>query len=320
MANKLSNWKLTALGCFAASLLCGCEKTPSNVTTPEVSDTIAVPASDTATAKQGQNANTVAPPKKPKVISKASKDLINYMNSSADSAKYAGGIFHRMAEDSPEYTRRLLNSEYSRFIIVDKEAMAVALFDSYGREELRYGIACARNYGDKVSKGDSRTPEGFFSAQGIYDSTDWLFTDDNGRTSQKKGQFGPRFIRISAPNTSQIGIHGTCAPGSIGRRCSHGCIRVTNQNILELVKYVTIGMPIIVSPSDKDVEVNRREGRNIAQVTINAGVRRKHITEKPQPTHSTLDSSTIKIETPVDDLPATEPSDPAPQQVPDSIN
>ena len=68
-------------------------------------------------------------------------------------------------------------------------------------------MACAKNYGTKHKKADSRTPEGFFEVEGIYNSTDWLYTDDDGVTSKKKGQFGPRFIRLKIPVTSQIGIH-----------------------------------------------------------------------------------------------------------------
>lgn len=220
-----------------------------------------------------------------RVTTEETSELLNYMDSSADADKYASGILHRMAYDSPEYTKRLLNSEYSHFIIVDKQAMELALFDRYGREELRYGIACGRNFGSKAKRGDCRTSEGFFSAEGIYDSTDWLYTDDNGRTSKKKGQYGPRFVRLLIPGTSAIGIHGTCAPGSIGRRTSHGCIRVKNDNILELVKHVTIGMPIIVSPSDRDVKVNKNEGRYIAQVTINPDSKRNPVAEKEAEKH-----------------------------------
>ena len=130
-------------------------------------------------------------------------------------------------------------------------------------------MACAKNYGSKHQKADSRTPEGFFSAQGVYDSTDWLFTDDNGVTSKKRGQFGPRFIRLRTPVTSQIGIHGTCAPWSIGARCSHGCIRITNEQIMELVEYVEVGMPIIVSPGLKDTKVNMAEGYDIPWISTN---------------------------------------------------
>lgn len=195
--------------------------------------------------------------------SKSLADIKDFMNESEDSEKYAEGIIQNIAEESEEYAYKLLCNKYDRFIVVDKSRMKVVLFDKYGRMEKTYGMACAKNYGTKHKKGDSCTPEGFFSVEGIYDSTDWLFTDDNGVTSQKKGQFGPRFIRIRIPNTSQIGIHGTCAPWSIGSRASHGCIRIKNENILELVDLVEPGMPVIIVPGRKDIAQNLREGVDI---------------------------------------------------------
>ena len=194
---------------------------------------------------------------------------IEFMKNSGDWDKYSEGIIPQMAEDCLEYAQKLINSPYDRFIVVDKHRMYVILFDKYGREEKSYCMACAKNYGSKHKKADSRTPEGFFSAQGVYDSTDWLFRDDNGKLSRKRGQFGPRFIRLRTPVTSQIGIHGTCAPKSIGSRCSHGCIRITNEQILELVEFVEVGMPIIVSPSLKDTEVNKAEGYDIPWISTN---------------------------------------------------
>lgn len=197
-----------------------------------------------------------------------SNDAINFMKESSHWEKYSEGIILRMAEENLEYAQKLLNNIYQRFIVVDKGLMKVILYDRYGRKEREYKMACGKNYGTKQEKADSRTPEGFFYAEGIYDSTDWLFTDDNGVTSKVKGQFGPRFIRLKIPTTSQIGIHGTCAPWSIGNRCSHGCIRITNENILELVEFVEVGMPIIVNPGRKDILVNMRDSIDVKWITI----------------------------------------------------
>ncbi|MCM1005830.1 MAG: L,D-transpeptidase [Prevotella sp.] len=207
-------------------------------------------------------------PQIPQISFATTQDALEYMTSSADATKYAEGILPQMAEDELSYAEKLLNNQYDKFLIIDKQLMRVGLFDKFGREILSYGIACARNYGTKHKRADSRTPEGFFSVEGIYNSTDWLFTDDNGRTSKRKGQFGPRFIRIKNPVSTQIGLHGTCSPGSIGSRSSHGCIRVTNDHILELVKYVTPGMPVIISPSARDKQVNDREGYDVAMITM----------------------------------------------------
>ncbi len=191
-------------------------------------------------------------------------DAVNFMENSDESAEYMSGIMPVIAKEVPEYAEKLLNSEYDSFIVVDKASMRVILYDRFGRTLKSYDMACAKNYGTKHKKADSRTPEGFFSVEGIYNSTDWLFTDDDGRTSKKKGQFGPRFIRLRIPGTTQIGIHGTCAPWSVGHRVSHGCIRITNEQILELVELVTPGMPVIVLPGRRDREVNREEGVEIA--------------------------------------------------------
>lgn len=193
---------------------------------------------------------------------------IAFMDASPDAEAYRSGILYQMAQDNPDYCIRLLKSRYPYFIVVDKPSMFVVLYDRLGREKFAFRMACSKRYGTKHKRRDNRTPEGFFSAEGIYDSTDWLYTNDDGYTSPVKGQFGPRFIRLKTDVTRQVGIHGTCAPGSLGRRASHGCIRIHNDNIIELVKYVTPGTPIIVNPSERDQQINRAEGYTVPSINI----------------------------------------------------
>lgn len=196
------------------------------------------------------------------------QQALEFMNSSVFADEYAKGVIPLIAGQSVEYAQRLLMNRHRHFVIVDKRSMNVILYNRFGVEMERYRMCCSRNYGTKHARRDNRTPEGFFTAGLTYDSTDWLYTDDDGHTSQVKGQFGPRFIRITNPVTTQVGIHGTCAPWSLGRRSSHGCIRIHNDNILKLVEYVTQGMPIIINPSDKDQQVNREEGYEVVQLTL----------------------------------------------------
>ncbi len=208
--------------------------------------------------------DTLIPPAGPL---RSEKAAIDYMTNSGHWEKFQEGILPRMAKENLPFADKLLRNKYGRFIVVDKGKMKVQLYDKFGRKEIEYGMACGKNFGTKHEKADSRTPEGFFSVEGIYDSADWLFTDDDGVTSPKKGQFGPRFIRLKIPTTSQIGIHGTCAPWSIGARASHGCIRVTNENILKLVELVEVGMPVIVNPGSRDMRVNLEEGHEVPYIT-----------------------------------------------------
>lgn len=197
---------------------------------------------------------------------KDTNEILHYLDTTKDAAKYKGGIIPVIAREVPDYADKLIYElhKYDRFIVVDKASMRVILYDKYGQVMKSYGMACAKNYGTKHKKADSRTPEGFFSLEGKYDSTNWYFTNDWGYTSKVRGVFGPRFLRLKTPVTRQIGIHGTGSPGSIGKRVSHGCIRITNENILELHGLVEPGIPIIVLPGPKDREVNRKEGYNIA--------------------------------------------------------
>lgn len=206
-------------------------------------------------------------------------EIENYMKQSGNWQSYSQGILPIMAHENPDYCKRLLKNKFDYFIVVDKSRMKVILFDRYGVEKKIYGMACAKKYGAKHKRGDNRTAEGFFSVEGIYDSTEWLFTDDDGRTSDIKGQFGPRFIRVDVPFTRSIGIHGTCAPWSIGGRSSHGCIRLTNENILDLVEYAAKGMPLIISPGPKDMDVNEKEGYDIPSITTSFSHPRARTTE-----------------------------------------
>jgi len=43
-----------------------------------------------------------------------------------------------------------------------------------------------------------------------------------------------------------IGLHGTCAPNSIGKNASHGCVRHRNQDIKKLYGLVPVGTPVYI--------------------------------------------------------------------------
>ena len=43
-----------------------------------------------------------------------------------------------------------------------------------------------------------------------------------------------------------VGIHGTGAPWSIGSRASHGCIRMTVPDVIDLYPRVPVGTPVLI--------------------------------------------------------------------------
>ncbi|MDE6558444.1 MAG: L,D-transpeptidase family protein [Muribaculaceae bacterium] len=272
---------------------------------------------DTTAEEKEADKDTIVK-KNTRIRSKAEIDT--FIAESPHSAEYRAGIIPTIAEYVPEYASKLLDNETDGFLIVDKNTMKLYRYDRYGRELERVGIACSKKYGTKHKKGDNRTPEGFFTIEGIYDSTDWLYTDDDGNTSPVKGQFGPRYMRLRTPVTAQVGIHGTAAPGSIGGRRSHGCIRMTNENILRIHKLCTSGMPVIVSPGPRDMAVNEEEGYNVPAVPVVKGgapCKAQAMPKKPAtisadtvPTAGPEVSAPAAPQTPAAPVPAGEESEP----------
>ncbi|GIP38087.1 hypothetical protein J31TS4_13670 [Paenibacillus sp. J31TS4] len=57
------------------------------------------------------------------------------------------------------------------------------------------------------------------------------------------GPFGAFWMGLSRPH---YGIHGTNNPGSIGGPVSHGCIRMYNQDVLQLQKQVPVGTRVTI--------------------------------------------------------------------------
>lgn len=55
------------------------------------------------------------------------------------------------------------------------------------------------------------------------------------------GPFGARWMGLSKPH---YGIHGTNDPSSIGKDVSKGCIRMYNENVIELYNLVPIGTKV----------------------------------------------------------------------------
>lgn len=153
-----------------------------------------------------------------------------------------------LIDSAKEVTPALVNCTGLR-IYISKPAMRLFVVNNSDSVVFSCGIACGIRKGDKTGKGDYRTPEGNFSISGMFNSTDWIHHTRDGRSV--KGCYGPRFLRLRTGRFSGIGIHGTNAPGSIGRRASEGCIRVNSANIMTIFDdYAYEGMPVVVSTED----------------------------------------------------------------------
>ena len=96
-----------------------------------------------------------------------------------------------------------------------------------------------------VGTGGTPTPTGTFFVDGIVTNLD------------PSGPYGPAQVSVAgfsnvyqrfAGGIGQIAIHGTNAPGSVGRAVSNGCVRMTNDDIMRLVDAVPTGTPVEILP------------------------------------------------------------------------
>jgi lipoprotein-anchoring transpeptidase ErfK/SrfK len=75
---------------------------------------------------------------------------------------------------------------------------------------------------------------------------------------------GPRWVGF---NKKGYGIHGTNAPGSIGKAASHGCIRMRNRDILEFFSLVRVG-DLVEIHGERDAQVAEIFGGQVTETTV----------------------------------------------------
>lgn len=131
-----------------------------------------------------------------------------------------------------------------RYIVVDKQNLRLYVVEN-SDTIFRSNISAGMYLGNKQRKGDHKTPEGTFTISMIQNSSKWKHDFHDGKGAVK-GAYGPWFFRLKMPKWTNIGIHGTCFPESIGKRASEGCIRLRNEDLTELRPLVKVGMKVII--------------------------------------------------------------------------
>ncbi|EHM10346.1 hypothetical protein TheveDRAFT_1224 [Thermanaerovibrio velox DSM 12556] len=137
------------------------------------------------------------------------------------------------------------------WIKIDKAKLRLYLMK--GDEPFKsFPVAIGRGKGDvKKDRLDLITPVGVFKVRRILQDARNLVFDPawfNEPGEPQKGVYGSKLI--SFYNPWQIAIHGTNSPGSIGKRVTHGCIRMRNRDIEKLVAYIAPGTKIWITPGE----------------------------------------------------------------------
>ena len=154
------------------------------------------------------------------------------------------------------YFEQLNKIKNSNFIIINKADMTLTQYNYRGELLHQFKVATGKNFGDKTQKGDCKTPEGVFTIEEVVNATTWSHDFKGDKQGPIKGAYGPYFIRLKVPGQKGIGIHGTHDNTSIGKRASEGCIRLNNNDLIELVKNINTNAVVAITPGNEDVKIN----------------------------------------------------------------
>ena len=145
------------------------------------------------------------------------------------------------------------------WIVISKRNMTLSVYDrnTAGDTVLVAQFPCCmgKNKGDKVKRGDMRTPESPdgkpFKITMIQDASSWHHDFKDGRGSILA--YGHWFLRLETPGHRGIGIHGsTNNEHTVPGRASEGCIRLLDKDIITLKEHFAyVGMPVTVQHEDQ---------------------------------------------------------------------
>ncbi len=140
------------------------------------------------------------------------------------------------------------------WVLVNKQQLRLSLIKGTEVQKSWY-VSIGKGKGtEKTSRMDLITPAGTYTIYRVVEDASKLVFDpkwfeEDGEPQE--GVYGSKLI--SFHNKWQIAVHGTNAPWSIGRRATHGCVRMRNPDIEDLVTYIKPKMKIQIV--DKNPEM-----------------------------------------------------------------
>jgi lipoprotein-anchoring transpeptidase ErfK/SrfK len=144
---------------------------------------------------------------------------------------------------TPKIRTRELKKVYPTVITIDRDHFRLRLFK---------GLKFVKGYGVAVGQPAYPTPTGRFAVQSKQVNPVWTAPNSpwaGEMAGQSVGGGDPsnplkaRWIGVAG----SVGIHGTGEPWSIGTQASHGCIRMTVTDVIDLFGRVAVGTPVLIA-------------------------------------------------------------------------
>jgi hypothetical protein len=142
----------------------------------------------------------------------------------------------------PKIREKDLRRRYGTVITVDQSSFRLRLF-----KRLRF----SKSYGVAVGQPAYPTPNGLFSITNKAVNPTWTVPNSPwaGALRNESVPGGSAANPLKARwmgIVNGVGIHGTAESGSIGSRASHGCIRMTVPDVIDLYPRVPVGTPVLI--------------------------------------------------------------------------
>jgi lipoprotein-anchoring transpeptidase ErfK/SrfK len=116
------------------------------------------------------------------------------------------------------------------------------------RVTLYQGETRIKSYPIAIGREGWETPKGNFYVMQMLKNPTWIhpLTGKAFPSRHPDNPLGGYWIGFWTNGKNWIGFHGTSNPETVGTAASHGCIRMYNQDIQELFRYVGLGTPVKV--------------------------------------------------------------------------
>lgn len=124
----------------------------------------------------------------------------------------------------------------------DSSLTTIVINTSTGRLALYYNGVLVKVFPVAVGRSDMTPPGTYWITKKEVDPALYWFGEYIPPRSPING-LGTRFFQLSNPT---YGIHGTTKPWEIGKRISHGCIRMFNQDIETIDALIDVGTKVVV--------------------------------------------------------------------------
>ena len=142
----------------------------------------------------------------------------------------------------PKVTTAGLARAYGTIVTIDRGNFRLRLFKN---------LKLSKSYGVAVGLPGYPTPTGRYSISNKAVNPAWTapnspwagaYANETVPGGSAENPLKARWMGI----VNGVGIHGTGIPGSIGSRASHGCIRMTVPDVIDLYPRVPVGTPVLI--------------------------------------------------------------------------